>query len=105
MEDKMIIPLFNKKLIPKTVLFFITEINKRLREKSFNKNKDESCVVIVSSKDIGYNWDAIKVIQKHYSCDDWECKMTHFYKTENKKYNIYTWSFDKKNKKIKNFSL
>lgn len=105
MDDKNMLQLNTRKLIPSIVYFFLIEINKRLEEKKFNKKKDNECTAIILSKDVGYNWDAIKVVQKHYSNDGWECKMTHYYKTEDKKYNIYTWSFERKSNKKKTLIL
>lgn len=99
------LPNLSRRIIPKVVLFFIEEIEKRLAAKGFNKKVDDNCVAIISSTEILYNWDAIKVVQKHYSKDGWECKMTHFYKTEDKKYNIYTWTFNRKKEKNKNIWL
>ena len=105
MDDKNILQINTRKMIPSVVFFFLTEIEKRLKEKNFNKKKDVECTAIILSKEIGYNWDAIKIVQKHYSTEGWECKMSLFYKTEDKKYNIYTWSFERKSNKKKTFVL
>ena len=96
---------YNRKSIPKTVYFFLTEIDKRLKEKNFNKNKSNECIATVLSKDIIYNWDAIKIVQKHYSDNNWECKMNHYYRSDDKKYHIYTWVFNKKKEKKSIISL
>lgn len=105
MSEPYIIPLNNRKSIPITVYFFLTEINKRLKEKNFNKDKSVDCVATVLSKDIVYNWDAINIVQKHFSKDGWICRMSHFYKSDDRKYNIYTWTFDKKKEKKSIISL
>lgn len=85
--------LAKKNEIPTSILFFINNINKILEEKKWDKNSNESTFTVISSPH-PYDWTTIKIVQKHYSKDKWECKMTHFYKNNDK--NIYTWSFNKR---------
>ncbi|MBR6516924.1 MAG: hypothetical protein IKT40_08840 [Bacilli bacterium] len=94
--------LKNTKLVKKTnvanmVIFFVKEINEKLKSKGWSRSLIKDDFVMVNSKDYHYCWDAINLIQRYLSDDNWECRMTHYIKNNN--VGSYTWNFRRKNKK------
>lgn len=82
----------NKKTIYKSVLFYLTEIKRKLEARDwtpFNVNEE---VVVISSPDIPYCYEAVELTQRHLSKNGWTCKLTHFYITNTNRYS-YTFTF------------
>ena len=85
---------FNTNFI-ETNLYFLTEINKRLKDKNWTRESNESCVVAMVTDKYPYCWDSISLIQKRLSDNKWDVKMTNFQRSQNG-YNSYTWRFSLK---------
>ena len=83
----------DKKKIAETNLFFLREINDRLKVKQFDRKIDKSCTVLISSLTVDYCFESIKIIEHFYTKDDWKCKMIHFYKTSDGRFNCYAFKF------------
>ena len=79
-----------------TNLYFLTEINKKLKIKNWDREGDTNCTVSMLTDKHPYNWDSIKLIQKSLSDKKWECKMTHFLRSSTDGSCSYTWEFKKK---------
>lgn len=77
--------------VAEMALFILKEINEKLKAKGWSRCLQNNDFVFVKTDKFPYCWDVIKLIQKHLSDDKWECKMTHYVKT-NDAY-LYTWNF------------
>jgi hypothetical protein len=84
---------FNTKF-KETNLFFLKEIKRRLELKNWTKNSKDDYIVCMASTDYPYCWDSVSLVEKRLSIDNWKCRMTNFFKSENG-VNSYTWKFSK----------
>lgn len=72
-------------------LFFLRKIKEKLNAKGWSRALQKDDFVFINSTQYEYCWDCVRLIQKYLSDEKWECKMTHYLKT-NGVYS-YTWSF------------
>ncbi len=84
-----------KNVFPTTVLYFIKEIKKSLKEKCWNSDLKDPEYVAIYSKDIEYCYDAIRLVEKFFTTENWSCKMSHFLRDCND-FRRYTWTFKRK---------
>ena len=86
---------YNTKFV-ETNLFFLTEINKKIKLKNWKRDGDTNCTISMLTDKYPYCWDSIKLIQKTLSDDKWDCKMTTFLRSSTDGSCSYTWEFKKK---------
>lgn len=76
-------------------LFFAKKINEKLEAKGWNRSLQKDDFVFINTDKYGYCWDSVRLLQKYFSDDKWECRMTHYVKTEG----LYSYTFSFRIKK------
>ena len=89
---------------PKANLWFMTNVKERLKSKGWVKN-DASCgkhlIAAIISDEFPYCWDTVSLIQRKFTDNVWECKLTKYTaecdptKSDGKWY-VYTWELNRK---------
>lgn len=84
--------------IPEASLFFIKRIKARLEMKKWNKFSNENEIVVVVTREFPYSYDVIRPIERIFSKDGWNFKMTNYSRGE--KAFSYTFRMEKIKKNV-----